>query len=108
MRERISANGIIEKSGDIAIERIHASGGVVAAAGIAKQGPNTRCRILVAGGVVIERFKAKGAVPDAAGQIDQRPAAIGCIGLRLRLSWKRRTDQRHGQDNERCEAFGLN
>src|SRR5439155_284837 len=86
------AGGIVVPPSGVAVERINASAGVVAAAGIAEQGPKTRRRIGLAGSILIERLETKAAVPDACAQIDQGPAAIGRISLRLRLLRKRKAD----------------
>ena len=48
VRERISASGTVKKAARVAIERKNARGGVEAAIDIAKQGPKTGRRILVA------------------------------------------------------------
>jgi hypothetical protein len=78
----------VEKPGGVSVERINAIGGVVAAAGVAEQGPKTGRRIFPFRSVMIERFETKAAVPDAAGQTNERPIAISGVGLRLRLGQK--------------------
>jgi hypothetical protein len=56
---------------------------------------------------VIERFKTKAAVPDAAGEIDQDPAAIGCVAIgqnAVQVASLHFLDKRQADEGERQPA----